>query len=160
MKERSGAIWALVDLFETDMPAGWRPRSIEFERKMAPVRAAGTIWDVRFSTHAGGVLGGAFEVVVTISQDDRHGAKGIPARRRLRLFEFVEAVEKRMWRLGYSGSFAVDRYDGQCSGSFHKHVKRSFRIRAEIKKVDSLRIGDRGSSAAKPRATRARQSRS
>ena len=42
MKKNNKAVWALADLFRTEAPPDWEPRSIEFERELAAVRAVGT----------------------------------------------------------------------------------------------------------------------
>ncbi len=136
-KKPGESIWVLADLFRTDKPADWIPESIEFQRQLGIVRAAGFRWDMHFSI---GTDGGQFQARIFIHQETTGSARGLPARRRSQLFRFVERMERKLWRLRYDGSLIIDRLDGRCSGYFNKYVNDAAAVRREIRKLTSFKI--------------------
>jgi len=132
----TSSFWAVVDLFRTEPPPGWRPKNAEFARKPVIVRAAGSRWTLDAYLHAGA---DSSEIVVMMEQDGRHSTRGLSARRRLALFRFLETFERHMWRRGFGGSFDVDRHgDRKCSAYFNKYVKGTAAVRRELDALDKL----------------------
>ncbi len=61
MTSDTKGVWTLGDLFRGGTFAGWNPQSIEFERRLGVLRAAGSAWSTTLFVRAGG-RGADFEV--------------------------------------------------------------------------------------------------
>ncbi len=148
MKSKKSAdgqvFWDLAAFFKGEAPVGWRPQSITFERDVGVVRAAGARWSTTFTIHGPSAGHEGIELLVSISQEEGLGSRGLAARRRLALFQHLEAVEQEMWKRRFRSRFTLDDHDETWAGYFRKYLGGLAAVRRELGTLASLRVGKRG----------------
>jgi hypothetical protein len=133
--------WALVNLFRQEQGRGWVGYRIDFHHSKI-VTGGGRKWDME--AYLGIDLAGRIEARVFLL--DRAAARpACPARRVPRLspaqFEFMKAVERRMRRLGYEGSFRPDPIGSGFSTYFHKPLDCMAEVERERELLERLDLG-------------------
>jgi hypothetical protein len=129
-------IFQLADLFRADVPDGWGPAGIRFACDLAPVRAAGSTWQLHVEACA--EAREPPHAIVTIAEDaPRALRRGM--RRRARWFEFLDAVEHTMHRRGYPGEMELGRHGRPTFGYFRRRLTTIQSVQRELDALASLR---------------------